>query len=198
VDEGKNEDEMTAIKLLKKTGQPIEIKVKVAAEKAPETKSQGPTMEWLTKNFAVVSAVVVRGAAALSLILLLSYLTVFDPKLIWLVEYSDLTKLFLLFGALFGGAGIAIIALWQGYSSTTIVSYKVALITMSMFTIIYQGIDLYDAFNSENGRILFHLEYAFCQLTVISLLIFTVVWYHDLINGDRFKRVSLIILTLAL
>src|SRR5215470_1886968 len=115
MDEDENKDKMTAIKLLAETEQPIALENKVTEEKGQEAKSQAPTLEWLTKNFVLVSAVLVIGAATASAVALAAYLSVFDWTLIWLVDYSDLTKLFILFSAFIGSFGVIILSLWQGY-----------------------------------------------------------------------------------
>jgi hypothetical protein len=65
-------------------------------------------MEWVTTNFAALSAVLVLGAATASVVSVLSYLSVFDWTLIWLLEYSDLTKLFPILGSLLGSLIISI------------------------------------------------------------------------------------------
>jgi hypothetical protein len=63
-------------------------------------------MEWLTKNFAVVSAVLVFAAATGAVFFMFGYLSTFDWTLIWLVEYTDLAQLFLIVGGLISGFGL--------------------------------------------------------------------------------------------
>src|SRR6267378_6986733 len=50
----------------------------------------------ITKNFLVFSSLVLGVASTISMLFLTAYLGVFDWNLIWLIEYSDLTKLFLI------------------------------------------------------------------------------------------------------
>jgi hypothetical protein len=68
------------------------------SENAPE--GPPPTapklFDWLTKNFAFASSVILILSTAGSLIFIVSYFTVFDFNLVWILEYSDLTKLFLI------------------------------------------------------------------------------------------------------
>jgi hypothetical protein len=54
----------------------------------------------MTKHFLVLSALLVGGASAICMLFLAAYLAVFDWSLIWLVEYADLAKLFLIGTAL--------------------------------------------------------------------------------------------------
>jgi len=56
--------------------------------------------DFLTKNFLVLSAMVLAAASTFTMLFLATYLSLFDWSLIWLVEYSDLTKFFLLASAL--------------------------------------------------------------------------------------------------
>jgi small-conductance mechanosensitive channel len=57
-------------------------------------------LDFLTKHFLVLSAFLLGISAALSMLFLSAYLAVFDWTLIWLIEYADLAKLFLLGAAL--------------------------------------------------------------------------------------------------
>jgi NADH:ubiquinone oxidoreductase subunit 6 (subunit J) len=59
-------------------------------------------LDYLTRYFVGLSAIVVVAAAAVSMLFLTAYLTVFDWNLVWLVEYSDLAK--------FGLMAVAIIS----------------------------------------------------------------------------------------
>jgi hypothetical protein len=62
-------------------------------------------LEFLTKHFAVVSAIAVLAAFILGMDFLYAYLGRFDWSLIWLVEYSDIFKVGLIVvGFLAGGA----------------------------------------------------------------------------------------------
>jgi hypothetical protein len=53
-------------------------------------------MEYLRTNYVVISSAIIALASGLSMLLLSSYLAAFDWNLIWLLEYSDLAKLFLI------------------------------------------------------------------------------------------------------
>jgi voltage-gated potassium channel Kch len=57
-------------------------------------------LNFITKNFLALSSFVVVLASAISLLFLIAYLGVFDWNLIWLIEYGDLTKFFLIGAAL--------------------------------------------------------------------------------------------------
>jgi len=59
-----------------------------------ETKAS--LIDFLTKNFAVVSAAVLGVGCAAAMTFTFSYLAVFDWTLIWLVEYPDIAKFILI------------------------------------------------------------------------------------------------------
>jgi uncharacterized protein (DUF3820 family) len=207
--EDKDEKMMTGIKLPTETEEQIAVKDKVSDEKTQETKSQGSAMEWLTKNFVVVSAIVVLGAAAASVLFLISYLVVFDWTLIWFVEYSDLTKLFITFGALAGGFVFVIIMLWQSYYDaehsehlpSTVMWFQrktIPFVTFGELTLIGLGIDLYHDFTTENSHVLFHFEFATSQLGFILLLFAIFDGYSRLIDGNLLQIVAVLIITVGL
>jgi hypothetical protein len=144
-------------------------------------------MEWFTKNFAVISAVLLFGAAAASICFLFAYLSVFDWRLIWLIEYSDLAKLFLVFGA-FASIFAAIIAsAGQNYFSDKQVSPRIRLVgfgVLGAFFLVILGFDLYQDFHSQNDLISYHIGNAFCWCVFIVLLALIFERHALLLNGD--------------
>lgn len=56
--------------------------------------------DFISKNFVVFSAALLLTGSTLTMLFLTVYLSVFDWTLVWLIEYSDLTKFFLLAAAL--------------------------------------------------------------------------------------------------
>src|SRR5262249_38737034 len=58
--------------------------------------SAGRVFQTLSSNLAVVSAASVVFGLIISLIFTVGYLSVFDPMLIWFIEYSDIIKIGLL------------------------------------------------------------------------------------------------------
>jgi hypothetical protein len=60
--------------------------------------TKGRMLDFLTKNFAVISAAITGLAACMAMAFLFAYLSVFDWNLIWIVEYTDIIK-FCLIGA---------------------------------------------------------------------------------------------------
>jgi len=60
-------------------------------------------MDYITKNFLVISSIVTILAPSITIILLYSYLSVFNSNLIWVVEYSDVIKLSFLCIVIIGG-----------------------------------------------------------------------------------------------
>ena len=65
-------------------------------------------MENITKNFVALSAAVTIFSIALAMAFLLSYLSVFDWNLIWIIEYTDLLK--------FGAIGMVIPPFLTGFA----------------------------------------------------------------------------------
>ncbi|SFJ24615.1 hypothetical protein [Bradyrhizobium sp. Gha] len=57
-------------------------------------------LDFLTKHFLVLSTLTIGVASAICMLFLAAYLAVFDWNLIWLIEYADLAKLFLIGTAL--------------------------------------------------------------------------------------------------
>ncbi len=51
--------------------------------------------DWIAKNFPFASLILLLLSIILSMIFIVSYFSVFDFTLVWILEYSDITKLFL-------------------------------------------------------------------------------------------------------
>jgi hypothetical protein len=66
---------------------------------------------WLSTNFAIISLIFSLFAIAMSLTFIIGYFGVFDPGLVWMLEYSDITKLFfIIFSLLIILVGIVAVA----------------------------------------------------------------------------------------
>jgi hypothetical protein len=112
-------------------------------------------MDFATKNFLVLSSIVLAVSAALSMVVLGSYLAVFDWNLIWLIEYGDLTKLFLIGAALVSSVATVLIYQAQDMYSWIIKgakSWKVAIWTTVAFILLLHGAAVYYAVYSGNGH----------------------------------------------
>ena len=74
------------------------------------------TLDFLTKHFLVLSSAIAAAGLFLAVITLAGYNHAFDVRLLWIVEYSDLVKIGLVFVALI----CAYITLLDSYFSTAI------------------------------------------------------------------------------
>ena len=158
-------------------------------------------MEWLTKNFSVISAVIVFTAAVSAVFFLFAYLSTFDWRLIWLVEYSDLAKLFLIVGGLISGIISFGLIVVNGYYGATKFSMKEKLIGFGILVSLFLAgfvQNLYDDFHGkdlQNGIVLYHAYFAFLQIGLLGLLFLVLEKYSSLIQGDRlaiFSTVTLV------
>jgi hypothetical protein len=111
-------------------------------------------MDFATKNFLVLSSIVLAVSAALSMVVLGSYLAVFDWNLIWLIEYGDLTKLFLIGAALVSSVATMLIYQAQDMYSWIIKgakSWKVVIWATVAINLLIHGVAVYYDVHSGNG-----------------------------------------------
>jgi hypothetical protein len=109
-------------------------------------------MDYITKNFLVISSIVTILAPSITIILLYSYLSVFNSSLIWVIEYSDVIKLSLLciviIASLTGvllSCGILVYSGWFLDSKLA----RNSLIGVSAFIVIFAVVALVDIPNFE-------------------------------------------------
>jgi hypothetical protein len=62
-------------------------------------------LEFVTKHFVVVSTFAVMTSSVCATVFLYSYLAVFDWRLVWIIEYSDIFKATLVALGFLGAAG---------------------------------------------------------------------------------------------
>jgi hypothetical protein len=62
-------------------------------EKATRLQRLNGAMDYITKHFAVVSVIVAVLGATLAIIFIEAYLRVFDWRIIWIIEYTDILKI---------------------------------------------------------------------------------------------------------
>jgi hypothetical protein len=72
-------------------------------EKATKLQSLNRAMDFITKHFAVLSVAVAIIGATLAIIFIAAYLRIFDWRIIWIIEYSDVLKIGLLVVAVLSG-----------------------------------------------------------------------------------------------
>ncbi len=139
--------------------------------------------DFATKHFLVLSSSLIIASAALSMVTLAAYLTVFDGNLIWLVEYSDLTKLMLIGFALV--SSIAVVFIYQIQDAYTWLvkgskPWKWTLITAVTFSVLLHFATVsYDLYIGKGFN-------TYMALRALSSLIFVGVLY---LFFRHFKRI---------
>lgn len=63
------------------------------ADKSARIQRLRDAMNFVTKNFAVISVVTAAVGATLAIIFIAAYLRVFDWRIIWIIEYTDVLKI---------------------------------------------------------------------------------------------------------
>jgi hypothetical protein len=146
-------------------------------------------LNFLTKHFLVISSLSLVVSAALSMILLGAYLSVFDWNLIWLVEYADLTKLFLIGVAIFSSIATTLIHQIQDAYAWLVKGakeWKWAALTAVIVTILIQAALVFYDVRNDTGLEAYHVFRAGSSIAFF-LLLFTAFYSHArLMKGDWF------------
>jgi hypothetical protein len=132
-------------------------------------------MEFLTKHFVALSALIIASASVLAMVFLTSYLGTFDWNLVWLIEYSDLAK--------FGLMAVAVITplLSLLYNQIDAVRSWVSLnqkgsrnlvIFIVAITLLVAVWDVYFDITHKTGRATFDVMYAVSILLILSAAAF--------------------------
>ena len=127
-------------------------------------------LDFLTKYFAVLSAVAVAAGSSFVVIFVFGYLAVFDWNLIWIIEYQDIAK-FTLVGV---AIGITVLPQLLNFASIT---HNMALAGPKfkrILTIIFLAIiiliaieDVWTAYHHEDSAIEYHV---YLQLTLFGTI----------------------------
>lgn len=118
-------------------------------------------IDYLTKNFLVMSSIALGVGAALSMVFLSAYLAVFDWNLVWLIEYGDLAKLFLIGTALVASISTILINQAHGFYSTVInaaTRNKWVAIGLGLLVLAFDGYGIYRDYRLGNGQITYHVN----------------------------------------
>ncbi len=122
--------------------------------------------EFLTKNFALVSAIGGLTVLLGSTIFLFGYLLVFDWRLIWVIEYSDVLKFALVIFGFLTGMGLGLQAYVQ--NAYTVVFGKEEIprkLIILGFTLSFVGHMLHDETSSES----YYALHIFAHISVLML-----------------------------
>jgi hypothetical protein len=139
---------------------------------SPRLQRLNAALDFVTKHFAILSVAMAIFGATAAVIFIAAYLTVFDWRAIWIIEYSDVLKIGLLIIALFSGFSYYI---WSGASSAIELATEhdrswlwVHLFGFSLWCLSL-GSFLYLDYHSPHPLYALHLGLHFSLLAIISL-----------------------------
>lgn len=144
--------------------------------------------DFATKHFLVLSSLVIVISAAISMVVLSAYLSVFDWNLIWIIEYADLTKFFLI-----GAALISMFAMTLIYQTQDIYRWvvqqskpwKFGVITALGVYFALTAVAAYIDFKHTGGaRVWFYLYRAACPLLFVVLVYVTFRDHKHVLEGN--------------
>jgi hypothetical protein len=132
-------------------------------------------IDFLTKNFALVSAAITVLSACMVMVFLFAYLSVFDWNLIWIVEYSDIIKFSLIGVAFISGSAYFVFTIFDHAHKWLIFDTKqgrtTIIVLLAMFVLML-AIDLYyDIYVASNPTTEYHI-YVF--LSYVFLVVFAI------------------------
>ncbi len=109
-------------------------------------------LDFLTKNFAVISAATTGVAACMAMVFLFAYLSVFDWNLIWIVEYTDIIKFCLIGVAILSSSSWFVFAVFDDVYNLIVANDKkqwyAIIVAVCLFAVLL-ALNLYEDFNSE-------------------------------------------------
>lgn len=132
-------------------------------------------IDFLTKNFALVSAAITVLSACMVMVFLFAYLSVFDWNLIWIVEYSDIIKFSLIGVAFTSGSAFFVFTIFDHARKWLIFDIKqrrTAIIALFAAQVLMLAAYLYyDIYVASNPAIEYHI-YVF--LSWVFLILFAI------------------------
>jgi hypothetical protein len=132
-------------------------------------------IDFLTKNFALVSAAITVLSACMVMVFLFAYLSVFDWNLIWIVEYSDIIKFSLIGVAFTSGSAFFVFTIFDHAHKWLIVDIKqrrtIIIWFLSMYVLLL-AFNLYnDIYVASNPTIGYHI---YASLAYVFLILFAI------------------------
>jgi hypothetical protein len=144
-------------------------------------------LDFFTKHVVVLSSMVLVVASAVSMLFLAAYLAVFDWSLIWLIEYTDLAKLFLIGTALLS----SVISMMLNYLYSLLMwlqhqvkNYKWIVIVGLALSALVGAVSIYYDIKTANG----HTAYHAFRLASTVLGVFLI--YLLLTEFDKWKQLN--------
>jgi hypothetical protein len=144
-------------------------------------------LDLLTKHFLILSSVVIGVASAISMLFLAAYMAVFDWSLIWLIEYTDLAKLFLIGTALLSSVITTMLnylynlLMWLQHQ---VKNYKWIVIAGLVLSALAGAVSIYYDIKTANGQTTYH---AFRLASTISGVFLI---YLLLTEFDKWKQLN--------
>lgn len=143
-----------------------------------------PVFEVVRNNLGILSALAVVFAVSASTIFLCAYLSIFDWRLIWFIEYSDLLKVGLIVLGIAAGSLFPFVFFILGAAAQHVVDKKAARslwITLILAFILLFATAMYVDWNNEQKRGL--------DISVFASLAWTLVFIFQLIqSADTFRN----------
>jgi hypothetical protein len=139
-----------------------------------------------------LSSLIVGVSAALSMIVLAAYLSVFDWNLIWLVEYSDITKLLLIGAALISSFASTLIYQTQDVYRWIVQKsawWKKLVLFGALLSLAINGYVVYLDIQALNGHETYHIFRAMSFLFLLFLI------YYLLRDIEEWKKGNWIAVT---
>ena len=157
--------------------------------------------DWLTRNFAVVSVGVLVIASSITMLFLFAYLSVFDWTLVWLIEYPDMAKLFLLSAALLSTYLALFLNISQQIYNRSTASHANAYFWGSIMLLILlaaPAIDLFNDIKTQNGLTFFHVQLTMCTIMLFSLPVISFLKFEQLAKGSPYHVLGLAVVCLTI
>jgi hypothetical protein len=140
-------------------------------------------IDFLTKNFGLVSAAIAVFSACMVMVFLFAYLAVFDWNLIWIVEYSDIIKFSLIGVALMSGFAFFVFTIFDHVHKWLILDIKqrrTAIIVILAILLLMLTYNLYtDIYVASNPTKEYHIYEFFSYVFLIGFAISCISIYKD-------------------
>jgi hypothetical protein len=132
-------------------------------------------IDFLTKNFVLVSAAITVFSACMVMVFLFAYLYVFDWNLILIVEYYDIIKFSLIGVAFMSGSAFFVFTIFANVHDLLIFDIKhgrtTVFVLLAMFILLLATSLYYDIYVASNPTIEYHI-YVF--LSFVFLIFFAI------------------------
>jgi hypothetical protein len=155
-----------------------------------------PLLDFLTKHFLVLSTVITSLLTALTFIFIVSYVSVFDVSIIWIIEYTDILKF--VFISLGIASGLVTLLFSLSKMSIQSLTNKRAMIVFSAYVIgllVFFALDIWFHRQIE-GRwfysIMTFIAYILVILSIFSIRDF-IIKFPDFNKWDTFATVAMFI-----